>query len=41
MSIMAAVLAVAWFAWLRHTDARQWWMRWMKQITHIRSQPRP
>ena len=41
MLIMSGVLAVAWFAWLRHTDARQWWLRWMHQITDIRSHARP
>jgi hypothetical protein len=41
MLVLSGVFAVAWFYWLRHTRAREWWLRWMHQITDIRSHARP
>jgi hypothetical protein len=39
--VLSGLLAMAWFVWLRHTRARGWWLRWMSQITDIRSHARP
>ena len=39
--VLSGLLAMAWFLWLRHTRAREWWLRWMNQITDIRSHARP
>src|SRR5437667_3173392 len=39
--VVSGVIAILWFQWLRHTRAREWWIRWMNQIVHIRSHARP
>jgi hypothetical protein len=39
--LLSGLLAMAWFLWLRHTRAREWWLRWMNQIADIRSHARP
>jgi hypothetical protein len=40
-AFMSAVLAILWFRWLRHTRAREWWIRWHNQILRIRAHARP
>jgi hypothetical protein len=37
----SASLAILWFRWLRHTRAREWWIRWQNQILRIRAHARP
>jgi hypothetical protein len=40
-AFVSAVLAIVWFRWLRHTRAREWWLRWHNQILRIRAHARP
>ena len=37
----SGVVAVLWFRWLRHSRAREWWLRWFNQILRIRTHARP
>jgi hypothetical protein len=39
--VVSGLLAILWFRWLRHTRAREWWLRWFNQVLHIRSHARP
>ncbi|MEO8694159.1 MAG: hypothetical protein ABI658_11620 [Acidimicrobiales bacterium] len=39
--IISGVVAYSWFRWLRHTRAREWWIRWFHQILRIRAHARP
>ena len=39
--LVSGLLAFLWFRWLRHTRAREWWLRWFNQVLHIRSHARP
>jgi hypothetical protein len=35
------IIAILWFRWLRHTRAREWWIRWFHQILRIRAHASP
>ena len=35
------IVAILWFRWLRHTQAREWWIRWFHQILRIRAHASP
>jgi hypothetical protein len=34
---VAVLGAAAWFIWLRHTRAREWWIAWLHQLAQIRT----
>jgi hypothetical protein len=40
-ALVSALLAILWFRWLRHTRAREWWVRWHNQVLRIRAHARP
>ena len=40
-AFVSAILAFLWFRWLRHTRAREWWIRWFHQILRLRAHARP
>jgi hypothetical protein len=41
IAFISALVAILWFRWLRHTRAREWWIRWHNQILRIRAHARP
>jgi len=40
-ALVSAIVAILWFRWLRHTQAREWWIRWFHQILRIRAHASP
>jgi hypothetical protein len=40
-AFISAIGALLWFRWLRHTQAREWWIRWFHQILRIRAHASP